>query len=175
MSDSDKDLARMQELVQESLQRGRVPAAKAALSRSWRDNVPELPVRFSVMLVRLRQEDCAAVLRRLRANHGGRPPLRLLRARDGSFQVVTKRGKRLVLGELPRGEVKLLRDLGSEADLYRPELLEVRHDSYGQVRAVSIEMVRRKNPEKAGDRLPLQIHEALEAVIAEDSEDDLEI
>lgn len=170
-----KELARMQELVQQSLERGRVPAAKAALSRSWRNNVPELPVRFSVLLVRLRQEDCAAVLRRLRANRGSKPPLRLLRARDGSVRVCTSRGQKLILGDLPRGEVRLLQDLGSDASLYHPELLEVLHDSHGQVRSVSIELVRRKNPEEEKDHLPVQIHEALEAVMAEEDVDELDI
>ena len=50
MSEQQEKLTRMQRQVSEGLADGRVPAAKAALSRSWRDAVPELPIRFSVAL-----------------------------------------------------------------------------------------------------------------------------
>ena len=172
MKEKNEKLSRMQSLVQESLQKGRVPAAKAALSRTWRESVPELPLRFSVLLVRTREEDVALVLKRLRANEGGKPPLRLSRGKDGSIRVCTKRGKQLILGELPQGEVRLLRDLGRDASLYTPELLEVRHDDHGKVRSVAIELVR--NDRGSEDAIPPQIHEALEAVISEDVEDDLD-
>jgi hypothetical protein len=165
-------LSRMQSLVQESLDRGRLPAAKAALSRGWRESVPDLPLRFSVLLLRPREDDVAAVLRRLRANGGRKPPLRLSRGKDGSIRVCTRRGKKLVLGELPRGEVKLLRDLGRDANLYQPELLEIRHDDHGRVRSVAIELIR--PGDKHEDSLPQQIHEAIEAVMAEDVDGELD-
>lgn len=171
--DQKNKLSRMQSLVQESLDRGRVPAAKAALSRGWRESVPDLPLRFSVLLLRPREDDVAAVLRRLRANDGRKPPLRLSRGRDGSVRVCTSRGKKLVLGELPRGEVKLLRDLGRDASLYEPELLEIRHDNHGRVRSVAIELVR--SGEAQEDSLHPQIHEAIEAVMAEEVEDELDL
>jgi hypothetical protein len=201
MTERQEKLTEMQKKVLEGLQGGRAPAAKAALTRSWRDAVPDLPVRFSVVLRKTDAQAVAELLRRARRNRGSSPPLRL-RKRKGVIYVETVRGARLEIGQLPRSESQLLSDFGADAKLYRPQLLEVRYDDDNRVRFVAIELVRpelfqcpscdrrHKGPHAycskcraAGEEgegfehTPVQIHEAIEAVIADGAnlEDDLPI
>jgi hypothetical protein len=199
MSERQKKLTEMQRRVQEGLDGGRAPAAKAALTRSWRDAVPELPVRFSVVLTKIDEAAVSELLRRARRNRGSSPPLRL-RKKQGVIVVETIRGARLLLGQLPKSETQLLSDFGADAKLYRPQLLEVRYDDDNRIRVVAIELVRpelyhcpncgrrHKGPhaycsrcrsaevEEAGfEHTPVQIHEAIEAVIADGADPDEEL
>ena len=199
MSEQQEKLTRMQRQVSEGLADGRVPAAKAALSRSWRDAVPELPIRFSVALKDPKHKATRELLRRARRNEGAAPPL-CLRQDGGKTYVETVRGKRLRIGRLPGSDARILEAFGKDAKLYRPQLLEVRYDDENRVRYVAIEMVRgeiyscpsckkrHSGPHAYCDRCrkegregqgfehtPVQIQEAVEAVIADEADLDEEL
>lgn len=199
MSDRQEKLTRMQRKVSEGIEQGRGPAAKAALSRSWRDAVPELPIRFSVALKKPDHKATRELLRRARKNAGSAPPLRLVRENDRTY-VETVRGKRLRIGRLPSSDARLLEAFGRDAKLYRPQILEVRYDDDNRVRYVAIELVRgeiyscpackkrHSGPHAYCDRCrkegregesfehtPVQIQEAVEAVIADEADLDEEL
>ena len=125
--------------VSERLEGGSVRAAKQALSRAWRELVPELPSRFSVPLRRVDPKAVAEVRRRM-ARSGKRPPLKLRRD-EGRVWVETARGRRLRLGRLPSAEANLLEELNALSK-YRPKLLRVEQDELGQVSGVVVELVR---------------------------------
>jgi len=125
--------------VSERLEGGSVRAAKRALSRAWRELVPELPPRFSVSLRRVDPKAVAEVRRRM-SRSGKRPPLRLQRD-EGRIWVETARGRRLRLGRLPSAEANLLEELGA-LRRYRPKLIRVEQDEMGQVSGVIVELVR---------------------------------
>lgn len=127
--------------VDAALDRGNLSSAKAAFTRSWREAVPELPARFSTILVHLDRRAVAALLERMRRNSGRKPHLKLSRNDEGRVAVVTSRGERLELGCLPHEDVKMLEELDALDD-YRPRLLEVRHDESGSLRYVAVELVR---------------------------------
>jgi len=128
--------------VQESLDRGAVSQAKRAFTQGWRETVPALPLRFSVILVRLNRKSIKDVLRLWRKNKGQAPQLKLDWGEE-TVQVRMARGRKLVLGCLPASDAELLRDMGPKAQkLYRPQLLEVRRTETGEIDYVAVELVR---------------------------------
>lgn len=145
MSERDNKQSEARDLVERveaGVERGNVSSAAAAFTRSWRDAVPELPLRFSVILVRVDRRAVAQLIARMRRNKGRPPQLKLDHIDEKTVRVVTARGKRLILGELPHADVKLLVELGKDARLYRPQLLEIRHDEEGKLRYLAVELVR---------------------------------
>lgn len=192
--------------VDAGVERGNVPSAQAAFTRSWRDAVPELPLRFSVMLVRVDRRAVSSLHARIRKARGRKaPPLKLERVDERTVRVITARGKRLVLGELPHADVKLLTELGRNSRHYRPQLLEISHDEEGQFRYIAVELVRpemhrcpgcsrkhsgahtycadcrrrhQEDSEQSFEHTPVQIQEAIERITAETSglgDDDLPV
>src|SRR5690606_35075733 len=101
--DADQEKARqLDERVAAELEAGESARARQALSRSWRELVPDLPLRFSVPLKRVDRDAVREVLRRWRVS-GKRPPLRMVAAED-RIAIETQRGRKLRLGLLPRSE-----------------------------------------------------------------------
>jgi hypothetical protein len=130
---------RLADKVAEHLAGGEPERASRALARGWRDAVPELPLRFAVILTGLDAKAIAAALRR--SSNRGEPPRLRLRRVEGRIEVLTIRGAR-PLGRLPEREVRMLDELGADAHLYRPQLLEVEHDPEGALVRVAVELVR---------------------------------
>lgn len=159
--------------VEERLAQGSPDQAKREFTRSWRDTVPELPLRFSVILVRVKDKAVREVLRRRRENDGVAPQLRLDYEEEGRIKVRMARGAKLRLGDLPAADVDLLEQLGKKARrLYRPQLLEVRHDDEsGKLEYVAVELVRAESDDdEVASRIAFQ--EAVEQIAAEGHEPD---
>jgi hypothetical protein len=131
-----RDLA---ERVDSYLRRGALQTARRAFNKSWRDAVPELPLRFSVILVRPERSVVVAILHMMR-NGQSAPQLGFV-FDDGAVAVhrvdTTDR-----LGQLPTQDARLLSELGAGAELYTPHLLEIRTTSAGRLDYVAVELVR---------------------------------
>lgn len=186
--------------VEEHLSKGDTSSAKRAFSRSWREAVPDLPLRFSVILVKPNKDLIEKVTKRMRKG-GGAPKLSLVNTRDGDWEVRTSSGRRL--GNLPSQDAKLLDDLGTDSRLYNPELLEIRSDDEDQFLHIAVELVRpevrycsscgkehqddhvncadcRSKRRRKGDEVTEQtaigFHEAVDAIAeAPEKEDDLPV
>lgn len=154
--------------VEERLAKGSPDAAKREFTRNWRAAVPDLPLRFSVILVRVKEKEVREVLRKRRENDGTPPQLRLDFDEEGRIKVRMARGAKLRLGDIPASDADLLAQLGKKARrLYRPHLLEVRHDDEtGRLEYVAVELVRAESleDEEVADRLAFQ--EAVEQIAA---------
>jgi len=130
--------AELADEVSGHVREGKMGRAKRAFHEGWRDAVPELPLRFSVILVRL-DRDVAKELRRL-ARQGKEQVLLLSRTGESQVDVIwEEENKRL--GSLPAEDARLLGEYGEDADLYRPQLLEIRYEE-GRLDHVAIELVR---------------------------------
>jgi hypothetical protein len=128
---------KLRDQVEEHLSKGDKTSAKRAFSRSWRDAVPDLPLRFSVILVKTDPEAIEGVAKKMRQGKKA-PKLRLVHTRSGSWEVRATR----TLGSLPAPDGKLLTELGASSRLYRPELLEIRSDEKGDFDYIAVELVR---------------------------------
>lgn len=118
---------------------GKHGRATQAFQRGWRDAVPELPLRFSVVLVRPDRELVAQIHRRLVDKI--EPKLCLQRTDEFSVQVVlADDGQRL--GSLPAQDARLLADLQAPDALYHPQVLEIRYDDQGRFHRIAVELVR---------------------------------
>lgn len=184
--------------VEEHINKGDTSSAKRAFSRSWRDAVPDLPLRFSVILVKPDKAAIERMIKRIRKD-GLTPKLKLVHTRDGDWEVRTSSDRRL--GSLPNQDGKLLDELGGDSRLYDPELLEIRTDDEDNFSHIAVELVRpevrycsscgkehqddhancaecRSKRRRKGDEVTEQtaigFHEAVDA-IAEAPEEDLPI
>ena len=124
--------------VAEHLRGGHTGRAQAAFSRGWRDAVPELPLRFSVILVRPDREVVAEVDKLVR--EGTEVKMQLERIDESLVQVVLADAQRV--GNLPAEDARLLQDLGADADLYSPLVLEIRYNEKGRLDYIAVELVR---------------------------------
>lgn len=122
--------------------RGSLTGARRAFSQNWRDAVPELPLRFSAILVRPDKRQIAELRRRIQKQNGSLPELRLRRRTDDLVEVWTKGRPSRRLGDLPALDAKLIADLGPAAKLYRPQILEIKSQPDGEIAYMAIEMVR---------------------------------
>lgn len=125
--------------VEEHISKGDSSSAKRAFSRSWREAVPELPLRFSVILVKPDKEAIERVIKRMRSGKDV-PKLKLVHSRDGDWEIRTSSDKRL--GNLPSQDGKLLDEFGSASRLYDPQLLEIRTDEEDNFSHMAVELVR---------------------------------
>jgi len=174
--------------------------AARAFRRGWRDAVPELPLRFSVILVRADRELVAWLHRQL-VDHS-EPEIALRRSDESSVDVViAATGQRL--GSLPAQDARLLAELDAADDLYRPQVMEIRYDERGRFDHIAVELVRpqlrycsactkphagpyvncdecrakrRRKGEERYEASPVAFHEALDAIAREpeDSSDELD-
>ena len=125
---------------------GQTIGAKRALTNSWRDSVPELPVRFAVILVGLNKDNIREIVKRSRKNKTS-PKLKLV-WKDNKIEVWSSQGKKLHIGNLPSSDALMLSDLGKKAHRYKPKFLELDTDESGEVDYLAIELVR---PEPSGN------------------------
>lgn len=135
------DAASVVDQITDYLQQGKTAQAKSLLSKRWRDLVPSLPLRFSVVLEKPGDKAVLAIARGMQ--HGQEPPSLLLKPRSkrhGGYYVASEDGKRL--GDLPVRDAEFLRSLGDEAELYSPHLLEIRTREKGKLELIAIELVR---------------------------------
>lgn len=126
--------------ISDKLAEGQTIGAKRVLTSSWRDAVPELPVRFAVILVRLDKDAVKALLKRMRKSKS-KPGLKLDWKED-RIEVVTSRGKTLRIGDLPISDSMMMTDLGDKAKKYRPQLLQIQQTESGDIDYLAIELVR---------------------------------
>lgn len=131
---------RLTEKVDEFMQQGKPLQARSVLARNWQDSVPELPLRYPVVLESVSSRFARQLARFLRA--GGEKPVLTLaltgsRVARGSVSVSGRR-----LGDLPQEQAAYLQGLGSSASVYEPRLTAIRLSSEGEVDGVEIEMVR---------------------------------
>lgn len=129
------DAASVVEQINDYLQQGKTTQAKSLLTRRWRDLVPDLPLRFSVVLEKSSPRVVRAIVTSLK--RGNQPPALSLQARSerhGGYFITAEDGKHL--GALPERDAKFLRSLGEHAALYTPKLLEIRSG------LIAIELVR---------------------------------
>lgn len=179
--------------IEDYLEQGKQAQAKSLLTRRWRDLVPELPLRFSVVLEQPRAADAFFLGQRLKA--GSSAPRLLITEEEGALHVKIARGA--VLGRIPADDAEFLRSVGDDAKLYELHVLEIREG--GSV--VAVEFVRPelrtcsfcgkrhsephvncaecrkkrrpKDPEAVGaDFAPVLLSDALEAIVEADQADD---
>lgn len=165
--------------VERNLDAGSLDGAKRAFTQNWREVVPELPLRFSVILVRLNRSNVADVLklRKKATKEGGSgPQLKLDFDEEGRVKVRMARGRKLRLGDLPHADAELLEQLGKKARrLYRPELLEVRRDKEThEINYVAVELVRAENKKPEEHAGNVAFHEVVERIASEASDADAE-
>lgn len=135
------DAASVVEQITDYLQQGKTTQAKSLLSKRWRELVPGLPLRFSVVLDRPGEGVVLAIARSMQ--HGQAPPTLHLKARSkrhGGYYVASDDGKRL--GDLPARDAEFLRSIGEDASLYVPQLLEIRTREKGKLELIAVELVR---------------------------------
>lgn len=205
MSDKDKEknLSEVPQEVEEKLREGQVSQARRRLTAStdsWRDALPELPLRFPVKLVRLDSAAATDLLRRS-VRSRGRPPLRLEK-RDKGIVVVTSRGKKLEVGFLPQSESDMLLDIDPKLRVFRPRLLDIGRDEEGTVTSVAVELLRpelhrcpecgnrhsgthqlckkcRKSKKPQANQevggLPVPVADAIDAILSEAGDEDLPV
>lgn len=152
--------------VDEYLQKGSTRSATRVFSQSWRETVPDLPLRFSVML---KQVDDAVILDMLAKLRGGDRPLLALRHRRklGVIEVVDTVSRK-ALGLLPAQDAQLLIDLKAVRGYYSPHLSEIKINERGRLQYVAVELVRAEEVEQ-DEQSPVHFHDAVDAFIQEEN------
>ena len=132
-----RDLA---ERVEELVRDGRPGAARRELQANWRDTVPDLPERFPVRLRKINRDPLTAIALRLRGR-AHPPELRFDFSGPDGVSVRSVEDDDLIIGWLKPSDAHYLADLGDDAALYRPQLLEIGTDHRG-VTSVALSVVR---------------------------------
>jgi hypothetical protein len=204
MDNSDKkhDIAseaqQLTEKVDKALASGSISQAKRAFIQNWREAVPELPLRFSVILEDLNLENVYELLKMKRKDKMPQLKLQIVKNRT-AVQMV--RGRKLIIGFLPKRDSSLLDQLGDKAfKLYQPRILEAPRKDDGSLAYLAVELVRpesnicsscgkkhsdpqancsdcRKKRKKIGqtsfEHTPISVQEAFEEVNQSTDKDDL--
>lgn len=132
-----RDLAdRVGELVRD----GRPDAARRVFTQNWRDSVPDLPERFSVSLRKIDRDLLGVIARRLVGR--AHPPELEFHTAEQDIAVRSVDDDHQVIGWLRPADARFLNDLGDDAALYRPQLLEIGVDRAGSPSTVAISVVR---------------------------------
>ena len=129
--------AEFAEEVAKNTREGHLVRANRVFTRGWRDAVPDLPLRFSVVLVRPDRKAVTQLDRRLRDED--EPQMQLCRQDAGAVEV-TVDGQRI--GDLPADDARLLAELDAAIDLYSPRVLEIRYTTRGRLDYIAVELVR---------------------------------
>lgn len=149
--------------ITEKIASGQSLAAKRALTRAWREAVPDLPVRFAVILVRLNEEGVSKLIQRMKKS-GSLPGLKLIWHKN-KIEVWTSRGKSFYIGDLPSSDALMLSDLGDQAKKYRPKLIEISTNDDGSVDYLAIELIRPETvAEKKTSQTQTPMIEAIEEI-----------
>jgi len=131
--------AEFAEEVSEHMREGQPARANQAFARGWRDAVPDLPLRFSVILVRPDRKVITGLDKQLRDEN--EPEMCLQRVDLSTVTVnLTEGGQRI--GNLPADDARLLHELDADAALYRPQVLEIRYNARGRLDHIAVELVR---------------------------------
>ena len=159
--------------ISEKISSGQHIGAKRALTNSWRDAVPDLPVRFAVILVRLDRDNTRTILKRMRKSKT-KPNLRLV-WEDDHIEVWTSRGTPIRIGDLPVSDSIMMNDLGDKAKKYKPQLLEINtSDETGEIEYLAIELVRPDTKSEKEASSKADMISAIEA-IAENLPDSIDL
>jgi hypothetical protein len=126
--------------VEELVRDGRPEAARRVFAQNWRDSVPDLPERFSVSLRKINRDLLGVIARRLVGR--SLPPELEFHSVDLEIAVRSVDDDHQVIGWLRPVDARFLNDLGEDASLYRPQLLEIGVDKSGSPSSVAISVVR---------------------------------
>jgi len=136
--DKARDLA---DEVSRKIEEGSDKAAKRAFNKGWKDTVPALPYRISLVLVRIDQTAIFKMLSLIR--DGKERELKISGSFDDGFCVKLIRGPRI--GDIAFNDIATLRGFGrKQFKQYVPHLLEVSADSDGSIEYVAIELLRKE-------------------------------
>ncbi len=138
-----ENAARQRELADEIsslMADGRSRKAIDALLAGVEDVLPDLPLRFSLLLIRVDSEGIKDYIRQYRKT-GSRPTLQLVKPKgSGQFVITWRKGR---IGQLSSEDSDLLRSFGRRRRLYEPRVLEVTYSADKlKVETLAIELVR---------------------------------
>jgi len=186
---------RLAERVDDLLAQGKQQQARSVVARGWQDAVPELPLRYPVVLARPSVRFASQLARYIRVG-GDAPELKVeLSGKQVIHGTITVSGRRL--GELPDSEAAYLHSLGADAEVFTPRLTAIRVSATGESDKVEIELVRPelrrcsscgrlhgedtvncadcralrrpKDPDKVeSEASPVALHEAMDAALADE-------
>lgn len=122
--------------VDDLIRAGRPRLAQQALEQAVADCLPDLPLRFSLLVRRIDEPQVLALAEAVRASDT--VDIRL-RESDGAVQVRWGAGR---LGQLSARDSELLRGFGRQAALYDPRVLEISFGIEGGVSTFAIELTR---------------------------------
>lgn len=128
------------ERVDDLLDEGKPLAARSVLGRNWQDAVPELPLRYTVVLEQVSERTTRRIARILH-EHDPVPTLSLHLRGSRRLRVLvrvsTPGSNDERLGEFSPEQAQFLHSLGERASLYRAQLTAIRASG-----AATIELVR---------------------------------
>jgi hypothetical protein len=180
--------------ITEHLREGDRGRAHRAFARGWREAVPDLPLRFTTILVHPERQVIAEFSPLLR--EGVEPELKLQRKAKGEVIVQSQESGKTV-GSLPAADARLLLELEAD-ELYKPRVVEVLYDQRGRFDYIAVELVRpevrfcsscgephsgtdvncekcrrarRPRGEEGFEIAPVHLHEALDGIIEAASDD----
>jgi hypothetical protein len=157
--------------VDRALASGSMSQAKRAFNQNWREAVPELPLRFSVLLEDVQLDNAYTLLKLRRKNKT--PQLKLaVNRKKVAVQMV--RGRKLIIGYLPKRDSSLLNELGERSfEIYQPRILEAPYKDDGSLSYLAIELVNKKSTAQTHEHTPISVQEAFEEVNQMNDKDDL--
>lgn len=173
MDDMKEHLSEAEKLineVDEKLDSGSEAAAKNTFNRDWRDAVPDLPLRFSVILSNINIKNIKQILEKTK---GYKYPQLTLFLHEGGISVKMSRGRKLTIGMLPEADSQMLLELGNKAvKAYKPVILELGRNDQGGIIYIAVELIRKEkkskeaamkdNPEDIQKYTPVAVQEAFE-------------
>lgn len=160
--------------ISDKISLGQGVGAKRSLTKAWREAVPEIPVRFAVILVRLDEKSVLEIIKRMKKSDS--PPQLKLEWRKDRIEVWTSRGKKIRIGDLPSSDSMMLFDLGGKAKKYRPQIIEIKTSEDGEIEHFAVELVRPETEsEKNSSPSQTSIIEAIEDIAENVDKIDLDL
>lgn len=132
--------------VEDLVRAGRPRLAAQALVDAFEDCLPDLPLRFSLLLVRVDEHTAKSVARLI---HEGEPISLTLGEGPKSALSVFFRDTRV--GDLSARDAELVREFGEHAALYTPRVLQILFRPDNTLQAFAVELVRPEQPRRPGE------------------------
>lgn len=152
--------------VEDLLDAGRPRLAAQALVDAFDDCLPDLPLRFALVLIRVDERIASELARATQTKE----PIGL-RLADGPREGLSLyRGERRV-GDLSAQDTALVRDFGPQAALFTPRVLEILYRD-GELQTFAIELIRpeqRRCPRCGQEVAASDTHDCPAEDVAEDS------